>query len=279
MEIGTLTIVGVGLIGGSVGLAAKRRGIARRILGIDRNPARLAFALSRGAIDQSSYDLSAAARSAEVTVFCLPVDEIAQQVLAATSVGPADNLFIDTGSTKTLITRTIEASSPTTRFVGCHPLAGSEKQGVEHAEADLFENKLTIVTKTASTAPDALEQATRFWQLLGSSVRVISPEEHDAALAFTSHLPHLLASALAGILPPTLNDLTASGFRDTTRIAAGDPGLWTAIFSHNREAVLDALAVLSKRLECLRNSLSTSDWATLNDQLLQAKKVRDALGS
>ncbi|HLN29534.1 MAG TPA: prephenate dehydrogenase/arogenate dehydrogenase family protein [Gemmataceae bacterium] len=279
MDIGTLTIVGVGLIGGSIGLAAKRRGVARRILGVERHPSCVAYALAKGAIDESSCNLTAAVLRAEVTVFCTPVDEIAQQVLAAASVCPADNLFIDTGSTKALITRTIESAAPTARFVGGHPLAGSEKQGVEHAEADLFENKLTIVTRTASTAPDALEQATRFWQLLGSSVRVMSPEEHDAALAFTSHLPHLLASALAGILPAPLNDLTASGFRDTTRIAAGDPGLWTAIFSHNRAAVLDALAVLSGRLECLRDCLSTSDWATLHDLLLQAKKVRDALGS
>src|SRR6202035_2726975 len=113
----------------------------------------------------------------------------------------------------------------------------SEKRGAEHADADLFQDRLTIVTRTPATEASALERTTAFWRALGCGVRVMSPQEHDQALAVTSHLPHLVAAALAGLLPPELQELSASGFRDTTRIAAGDPSLWTAIFAQNQLAV------------------------------------------
>jgi prephenate dehydrogenase len=136
-----------------------------------------------------------------------------------------------------------------------------------------------VVTPTPRTDPAALERTVAFWQALGSRVRVMDPQEHDRALALTSHLPHLLASALAGVLPPELHDLTATGFRDTTRVAAGDPSIWTGIFAHNRTAVLDALGRLGDRLTQFRAALEAGDWTTLDTLLAQAKKVRDALGS
>jgi prephenate dehydrogenase len=164
-------------------------------------------------------------------------------------------------------------------FVGSHPLAGSEKRGPDHADANLFQGRLTLVTPTPQTDPEALQRTVAFWQALGSRVRLLSPEEHDCGLALTSHLPHLLASALAGILPPGLHDLTATGFRDTTRVAAGDPSIWTGIFAQNRAAVLDALGHLEDRLAQFRAALEAGDEAALDVLLSQAKKVRDALGS
>src|SRR5262249_29527619 len=148
----------------------------------------------------------------------------------------------DAGSTKEMIVDAVESHMTAgVSFVGSHPLAGSEKRGPEHADANLFQDRLALVTQTPSTNIRALERTKAFWQTLGYRVRVMDPREHDQALAFTSHLPHLVASALAGILPEDLVDLTATGFRDTTRIAAGDPNLWTAIFLQNREAVRAAL--------------------------------------
>jgi prephenate dehydrogenase len=186
----------------------------------------------------------------------------------------------DAGSTKAEIVRCVETRLPQgIAFIGSHPLAGSEKRGVEHADADLFQDRLTIVTPTPATPPSAVERISAFWRALGCRVRAMGPQEHDQALAVTSHLPHLLAAALAGILPPELQELSASGFRDTTRIAAGDPSLWTAIFAQNRLPVLNALKGLDDRLTRFREALASGNWTAVADLLAQAKKVRDALGN
>jgi prephenate dehydrogenase len=280
MKIKSLTIVGVGLIGGSIGLAAKRRGVAQHVIGAGRRQASLNRALAQGAIDEGSLDIAAAIRPAEIAVFCTPVDGIAEQVLAAAPACAPGALLTDAGSTKAEIVRRIEGRLPKDIvYVGSHPLAGSEKRGPEHAHADLFQDRLTIVTRTPATDPSAVERTAAFWQALGSRVQVMNPEEHDQALAVTSHLPHLLAAALAGILPPELHELTASGFRDTTRVAAGDPSLWTGIFAQNRLAVLNALDRLDSRLALFREALMDGNGTALGDLLAQAKKVRDALGS
>jgi prephenate dehydrogenase len=164
-------------------------------------------------------------------------------------------------------------------FVGSHPLAGSEKRGPEFADADLFAGRLTVLTPNAATDPAALDRVAAFWQGLGSRTRIMPPEEHDRALALTSHLPHLLAAALAGMLPVELEPLTATGFRDTTRIAAGDPALWAAIFTHNRIALRSALSGFETRMCDFRTALENNDAAALTDLLVRAKEIRDALGS
>jgi prephenate dehydrogenase len=278
MTIKTLAIVGVGLIGGSIGLAAKQRRLAERVLGAGRQHASLQRAQAAGAIDEGFLEVVEAVRRADVVVFCTPVDRIAEQLL---KVGPAcapGALLTDAGSTKAAIVRAVDGRLPKgISFVGSHPLAGSEKRGPEHAAADLFENRLTIVTPTPQTEPAAVERTTAFWQGLGSRVCLMDPEEHDRALALTSHLPHLTAAALAGILRPELYDLTAGGFRDTTRIAAGDPSIWTGIFLQNKEAVLAALASFDERLDRFREALTAGDRAALDALLDQAKKVRDSL--
>ncbi len=280
MRMHTLTIVGVGLIGGSIGLAAKQRGVARRVLGAGRRRASLDSALAVGAIDEGFLEPAVAISQAEVVVFCTPVERIAEQVLASAPGCAPGTLLTDAGSTKAAIVRSVEGRLPAgVAFVGSHPLAGSEKHGPEHADGNLFQGRLTVVTQTPATEAAALERTAAFWQALGSRVRIMPPDEHDRALAITSHLPHLLAAALAGILPPELYDLTATGFRDTTRVAAGDPSLWTGIFTQNRRAVLDALRPLTERLNRFRQALEAADAEALDALLAQAKKVRDALGS
>ncbi len=280
MTLDTLTIVGVGLIGGSIGLAAKRRGLARRVLGAGRQQSSLDEALAVGAIDEGFLDAAAAVHQADLTVFCTPVDRIAEQIIALAPGCKAGALLTDAGSTKSAIVRAVEGRLPRgVAFVGSHPLAGSEKRGPQHADAGLFQDRLTVVTPAPGGDPQAVERTVSFWQALGSRVKRMAPEEHDRALAMTSHLPHLLASALAGILPVELHELTATGFRDTTRVAAGDPVLWTGIFLQNRAAMLDAVGLMQERLLAFETALKTHDRAALDDLLDQGKRTRDALGS
>jgi prephenate dehydrogenase len=280
MNLNTLTVVGVGLIGGSIGLAAKGRGVAARVIGVGWRQATLDRARELGAIDDGILDLAAAVRSADLVVFCTPVDRIANQVLESATNCKPGTLLTDAGSTKGGIVRSLEGKLPPgIAFVGSHPLAGSEKRGPEHADAQLFEGRLTVVTPTAATPVETVEKVAGFWRALGSRVRLMDPDEHDRALALTSHLPHLVAAALAGILPAELAELTATGFRDTTRIAAGDPALWSAIFAQNRAAVNDALRTLSNRLVEFKDAIAAGDQAALDVLLTEAKKVRDALGN
>lgn len=276
----TLTIVGVGLIGGSIGLAAKKRGAVTRVLGVGRDSRKLDHARRLGAIDDFLLDLAGAVREADLVVFCTPVDRIADQVKEATPHCKRGAILTDAGSTKRELLDEVEAVLPAElSFVGGHPLAGSEKKGVEYAQADLFVDRWTVLTPTARTSQTALDAVAAFWQGLGARVRILTPDAHDQALAFTSHLPHLLASAMAGTLPADWRDLAATGFRDTTRVASGDPAVWTPIFQHNRQAVLDALGRLEARLHEFREALMSKDVAVIDEFLTQGKKVRDALGS
>ncbi len=280
MHSGIITIVGAGLIGGSLGLALKERGLARIVRGLGRQEASLERARSVGAIDEGYLEPAPALKDAEFVVFCTPVDRIAEQILTYAPLCSPGTILTDAGSTKGTIVAAVEARTlPGVTFVGSHPLAGSEKRGPEYADANLFEGRLTIVTRTPRTDAVAVDRVVAFWKSVGARVQIMAPAEHDHALAMTSHLPHLLAAALVGILPAELAGLTATGFRDTTRVAAGDPSLWTAIFEHNRDGLLEALALLSRRLGQFELALQSRDGSVVKSLLSQAKTVRDALGS
>jgi prephenate dehydrogenase len=280
MLAGTITIVGVGLIGGSIGLAAKQRRIAQHVIGVDTNQARLEKARQLGAIDPAGYETSTATSLDDVVIVCTPVDQIAGQVLVMAKAAAKGTLITDSGSTKAIIVHEVENQLlEGVAFVGSHPLAGSERQGPDCAVPNLLDGKVVVVTPTKKSTPIALTRTVALWESLGANVRLMSPEDHDRAIAFTSHVPHLLASALAGSLDDSLRDLTASGFRDMTRIASGDPSLWTAIFTQNRQAVLSGLDKLDDRLKEIAESVRNADWPKLTSLLAQAKKVRDALGS
>jgi cyclohexadieny/prephenate dehydrogenase len=280
MLFDAVAIVGVGLIGGSVGLAAKARAATRRVVGIGRHPDSLARAQDLGAIDEFTTDLAKGVRSADVVVFCTPVDRIAMQVREAASYAMPGALFTDAGSTKGNIVRDLDGKLPEhVKFIGAHPLAGSEKQGVENATADLFDGRVCVITPTANSTPWAVERATLFWQTLGCVVKQLTPEEHDLALATTSHLPHMIATVLAGQLPNKWMPFAATGFRDTTRVAAGDPVLWTAIARENAAPLSLALDRFDQRLKELRDAVLKQDEDAITDLLTAGKKVRDALGS
>jgi prephenate dehydrogenase len=280
MTLKKLAIVGVGLIGGSVALAARQRGFAARVVGADHDRVALDQALAGGLVDEACLDPAEAVASAEVVVFCAPVDRIAALVLAAAPHCAPGALLTDTGSTKGAIVAEVESGLPAgLLFAGSHPLAGSEKKGPLHARADLFADRLVIVTRTSRTPAEAVERATALWAALGARVRVMSPEEHDRSLALTSHLPQLAASALAGVLPAELFGLAATGFRDTTRLAGSNADMWVPIFAQNRAAVLAALERFEEQLACFRRALEADDRAAVARLMGEGKRARDALST
>ncbi len=165
------------------------------------------------------------------------------------------------------------------RFVGSHPLAGGEKSGAAEADAKLFDDRLVVLTPTDKAHNGDVSTLRDFWSSLGARVIETSPEAHDQALAATSHLPHLLASALASATPQELLPFTATGWADTTRIAAGDPELWTQIFLANRENLLTSLGRFQAQLSALRQAIQSADRGLLTTILTEAKRNRDAVGS
>jgi prephenate dehydrogenase len=189
-------------------------------------------------------------------------------------------LATDAGSIKAAICRDVgPAPAPGVTFIGAHPLAGSERQGFEHASPDLFAGRRCVVTPAGNEHGAAVERIADFWRRLGSDVHFLSPDEHDAVLARTSHVPHVVAAALATL--PAERDLlfAATGFRDATRIAAGDPALWAAILRDNRQNVAGSLTQLIERCEEYRTAIESGDSAALVRLLIEAKRRRDAFES
>ena len=276
----TVAIVGGGLIGGSIGLALRDRGLARNIVGIGRRAASLRAAKRVGAVTSTTLDISKGAAQAELIVVCTPVGRIVEDVEAAAQAAPADCLITDAGSTKAEIVAALDGRlNGAAHFIGSHPLAGSEKNGPLSAVADLFVGRTVVITPTKSTRPADLAGLADFWKSLGASVVSMPAATHDRILAATSHLPHLVASALAAATLEADLPWVASGWLDTTRVAAGDAELWRQIFESNRSHLLKALARYEKSLGALRRALERGDGKKLTDILLEAKQKRDAVGN
>lgn len=274
----TVAIVGVGLIGGSIGLALRRRKLAGEVVGIGRSTGSLRVAKKIGAVDKTTTDLARGVSKADLVIVCTPVKLIAQQVREAAAACPAGSLITDAGSTKAQIVRELEGPlARGVRFVGSHPLAGGEKSGPGEADAKLFVDRLVVLTPTEQAQNGDVSELRDFWTSLGARVIETTPEAHDQALAATSHLPHLLASTLAAATPEDLLPFTASGWADTTRIAAGDPELWTQIFLANRENLLNSLGRFESQLEILKKAVQIKDRELLTTILREAKRNRDAV--
>ncbi len=263
-EFGVVAIVGVGLIGGSIGKALRERGLATRVVGIGRNPDRLAEAVRLGAIDSETTDLAEGVSDAQVAVVCTPVTQIASTVQSLADAGSDELLITDAGSTKRAIVDAVERH-PRARslFVGAHPIAGSERQGVEHSDPNLFDYRACVLTPTTVTPADRLERAIGFWSAIGCRVTTLDPATHDETLALTSHLPHVVAAALAGTVPAEMLSLAAGAYRDGTRVAGADAALWTAIFHENRAALLSALREFEHHIANFRVLLDADDGAAI----------------
>ena len=275
-----VAIVGVGLIGGSIGLALRQRGIADAVVGIGRRQASLRTARRVGAVTSTTVDLAKGVAEAELIVVCSPVGKIVQHVTEAAQSCPEGTLITDAGSTKQVIVEALDGRlTRGCRFLGSHPLAGTEKAGAVHASADLFEGRVSILTPTKNTLAEDFDLLEGFWSDLGSVVVQMPADEHDRALAITSHLPHALAATLAAIIPEPYFRLCGPGLLDATRIAAGEPELWKPIFAQNRANVLAVLRRFEQQLAAMRAALEQDDQSELHRLLSVAKKARDALGS
>jgi prephenate dehydrogenase len=250
-----VAVVGVGVIGGSVGLAARRR-LGATVRGVDP---RAGEALEAGAIDECSDDLATALDGADAAFVAVPVAALPDTVAAVLQAAPPGCLVTDVGSTK----RAVVAASADERFVGGHPLAGSEAAGVAHAREDLFDGAIWYLTPTSSTSGIVLERLHRLITGLGARPVAIDPETHDRMMAAVSHLPHVVANTLVGQagralggerLPPT-----GPSFRDATRVAGANPALWPDIYLANRDALLDAIDETVRRLGAARDALAAGD--------------------
>ncbi len=275
----SVAIVGVGLIGGSIGLGLRKRGLAEKIVGIGRRQVNLRIARRVGAVTNTTIDLSKGVADAELVIVCTPVGRIVQDVRTAAEHCPEGTLITDVGSAKQAIVAALDGQLPRgCRFLGSHPLAGSEKAGPSYAKPELFDGRIALITPTRNTRAEDYDLIEEFWEALGSVVIKMSAEEHDRALAMTSHLPHMAAAALVATVPETLFRLTGTGILDTTRLAAGDPKLWVQILMLNRDNVLSALEQYGAKLAALYRAIRDGDQAELEQLLTLAKKNRDALG-
>lgn len=272
-------IVGVGLLGGSIGMALRARKIARKVVGFSPRGNSLAAAITLGAIDQYSNSLADACQGADLAIVCTPVQSIAEFANQCFSLMPSGGLITDVGSTKQSIVEAVALSPASASFVGSHPLAGSEKSGVDHARADLLNGKLVVITPDRLRPSPLVPVAEQLWQALGARTLQLSPAEHDFALARTSHLPHILAAALAAATPANLLPLAASGWRDTTRVASGGADLWRQILEENRHSVIQVLEEFAGDLQLWLKALRESDGNQLEQLLLEGKQKRDALGN
>ena len=275
-RFGTAVIVGVGLIGGSLGQALRARRLASHVIGVGRNPASLEEAVRLGAIDRGTTELEPAAAGADLIVVCTPVNRIAADAVRAAAAGPADVLITDVGSSKRQIVDAVERDARAAQvFVGAHPLAGSERRGAAHARADLFDGRVCVITPTPRTPLELIRETLALWTALGCRVIEMSPAEHDEILAYTSHLPHALAAALAASVPAEWLPLCAGAYRDGTRVAAADTELWAAIFRENRGPMLKALGTLQNCLDSFKYALMTDDEQAIRSwwELARARRL------
>jgi prephenate dehydrogenase len=279
----TVAIAGVGLIGGSLGMALRERGLARRVIGIPRRQATIDEALSVGAIDEGSTDLAATA-DADLVVLAAPVLQFEPLASAIAPHLRRGALLTDVGSTKGAITRALPRLLPGhADFVGGHPMAGSEKGGVLAGRADLFEGAIWVLTRGPATKPESVERLATLVKALGADPVEMDPALHDDAVARISHLPHVVAAALAeaagvGEVPAeVLRLLVAGGFKSTTRIAASPPEMWRDICLSNREAILASLGDFELAIRAFRAALEEGSEEAVAEAFRRGKSARDLL--
>lgn len=254
------SIIGVGLIGGSIGLAARER-LGAEVTGWDPSPAAIEAACARGALDRGADSLEAAVADAQVVFVAAPVGALAATVARVLRAIPPDCVVTDVGSTK----RSVVAAVPDPRFVGGHPLAGAETAGVEHARSDLFQDAVWYLTPTETTTGTLFERLHRLLRELGAKPTAIDAATHDHMLAAVSHLPHVVANVLVAQAARALEDeseqLPATGpsFRDATRVAGANSAIWTDIYLANRDALIERIDDATRRLGEFRALLSAAD--------------------
>ena len=284
-QLRRITIWGVGLIGGSLGLALKKNGFQGQRVGLGRNIGRLENALKHDAVDVVTTELAEGCQETDLIVLCTPVALVPMLVRRIIeSVGTQDHRIVltDVGSTKSVLVEAVEAQlqehgADVLSFIGGHPMAGSHETGVAAARATLFEDATCILTPTEDTDAGALKLIKNLWEFVGGVPHLLSPETHDLLIGAASHLPHLIASILTNTVANVeienskALDFTATGFRDTTRIAAGSPDLWTGIFTQNKDVLLSLIDDIIENLTEFKTLLQTDNLAEVERVLLEAQ--------
>ncbi|MDD5686803.1 MAG: prephenate dehydrogenase [Elusimicrobia bacterium] len=280
----TIAIIGVGLIGGSIGLAVKNSKLKiENIIGIGRNIDRLKLAKKLGAVDEVTTDIKNGVKNADIIFICLPVRLIADTVIKIIPFCKKGAIITDVGSVKAPIVEEVEKFLSQSRypaiplshnsapvFIGGHPIAGSEKTSVKYASNKLFKNAVVVLTSTKKSNKKALNIIKGIWKAMKAKVEIISAERHDEISSLTSHLPHVLAFSLINIIDDFR--FTGGGLKDTTRIASSDPGIWADIIFNNRSNVIKAVKKYVNELSKIENAKSKKE---LYDIFKKAKVKRD----
>ena len=276
-----IAIIGVGLLGGSIGLAVKSRRIASKVIGIGRNPERLELAMRMGAVDAVTTNLEEGCREADLIILALPVKSIIDFLEPVARAASPGALVTDVGSTKASIVDHMQRYfDKQTVFIGSHPMAGSEKSGVEHSHADLYCDAVCYITVIPSTPVEAVRRLTEFWQALGSRTMIVRPERHDQLVATLSHLPHFTAVALTKTVHETADDvnllksLVGNGFLGTSRIAEGHPGMWSDIAFDNQKNLCIYLDRIIDNLEEIKQLIAKNDVESLTRLLNSVRQLR-----
>jgi len=282
--INQLTVIGVGLIGGSLARALRAAGEVREIVGYGRGAANLQQAVELGVIDRVETSPGRAVRAADMVVLALPVGSMADIMRQIAPHLGAETVVTDVGSVKgsVVIAARAALAAHFPRFVPAHPIAGTEKSGVGASSSGLFRDRRVVLTPVAETEAGALERVQAMWRIAGADTVVMAVDHHDEILAATSHLPHLLAYCLVDTLARmddsrVIFDFAAGGFRDFTRIAASDPVMWRDICLANRAAILTALGQYRRDLDSLMAAIGRGDGDWLRELFARSKCERDAL--
>ncbi|MHB8155253.1 MAG: prephenate dehydrogenase [Candidatus Omnitrophota bacterium] len=269
-----IVIIGTGLIGGSLGLALKKQHLAGQIIGLSRQRKNSRRAKKVGAIDIIGSSLEVVA-DADLVILATPIDTIIDLAGRISNKLKKGCIVIDVGSSKERIVSKLSALMP--NFLGCHPLAGSEKSGIANLQDDIFKGSICIITPTVKTNPYTLNKVKLLWNKLGAKIVILSAKKHDQALAFTSHLPHALAFSLIGAIPDKFLNISSGSLRDTTRISSSDANLWSEIFLSNRSNLLTALSIFQIKLTALKLALESGNKKPLVKILVSANKKREKL--
>lgn len=278
-----IAIIGVGLLGGSLGLAIKQRKLASKVDGFVRRTASISDCEKSGVVDHATRELSRVVENADLIILCTPLSrmrELSDEMIPALKPGA---IVTDVGSVKASVVHELEPLFACTQahFVASHPMAGGEKTGVNAAKADLFEDVVCVITPTPQSHAPAIRVVENFWKAIGARVVNLSPETHDELVSRSSHLPHVIAAELANyVLSPTHAKeqalLCANGFRDTTRIASGSPEMWRDITLANQKNLSRVLGVFIEGLEEFRYALDSGDTKAIAEFFEKAKQRRDA---
>ncbi|VAX16232.1 Prephenate dehydrogenase [hydrothermal vent metagenome] len=273
-------IAGVGLIGGSLALAGKKRGIFETVVGLGRRESTLLQAKELGIVDEITIDPIVAAQSADLVFAATPPGSIASLCEEIAPHLPEGCVITDGGSVKEKIVARLDEKLPThVRFIGGHPVAGTERSGPAAAFDTLYDGRYTVLTPTSKTDDKAIGQVTGMWEGVGARVVTLSPVEHDAAMAVISHLPHLAAYALVETLceaddEGSIKRFVAGGFKDITRIAASDPGMWREIFAMNKGNLLDSIGRFEAWMDRFKKAIEKGDFDTVQKLLEKAQTSR-----